>query len=167
MPLNIDEIRVKISAVKIFLFDLQGVLIPENENGRSERFDLIESLKEFNDFCLKNSLSCGIITGISEGEILNEIQRVGGIEIVSASLDKVSAAEKITAEKSCGLNEAFFMGDGLLDLPLLNKVGLSAAPETAARQIKKSVDFICPGKTGAERLEFILSLLKNVAVQLN
>jgi 3-deoxy-D-manno-octulosonate 8-phosphate phosphatase (KDO 8-P phosphatase) len=164
MPLKMDEVQNKIPRIKIFLFDLQGVLIPEKDDGSIDNY-LIEKLSEFRDFCEKHNLTVGIITGITEGKILDSIKSLDGIELVSATLDKVSAAERIATKKNLTLSEVFFMGDGLLDVPLLSKVGLSAAPESAARQIKKSADFVCPGKNGVERLEYLLSLLKKSYVE--
>ena len=165
MPLKIEEIEKQLARIKLFLFDLQGVLIPEDDNGQIIPGDLIEKLNEFATYCDNNNLTVGIITGITEGKILDKIKALNNIKVISSSLDKVSAAENICAELGYSLNETFFFGDGFLDIPLLNQVGLSFAPESASRQIKKAVDFICPGESGAERLDFLLRLLKKEKIE--
>ncbi|NOX18693.1 MAG: HAD hydrolase family protein [Chlorobi bacterium] len=165
MPLKGDEVQEKLKAIKLFLFDLQGTLIPENDNGEIIPADLIEKLSEFGGFCNGRNMKCGIITGIENGKLLDAIKKLGVIELAPASLDKVSAAEKIAAGFGCSLDETFYMGDGILDVPLLTKAGLSTAPKSASRQIKKSVDFICPENNGAERLDYILSLMKRIEVE--
>ena len=53
-----------------------------------------------------------------------------------------------------------YMGDDLLDLPVLTRVGLSAAPADAAAEVRERVDFVSSagGGRGAARelIEFVL-----------
>ncbi len=165
MSLKTDEIQKKLERIKIFLFDLQGVLIPENDDGKNVSNELIEKLEEFADYCEERNLKFGIITGMTNEKILESIESIGNVEVVSASLDKVSAAEKIASGNGLSLSETFYMGDGLLDVPLFERAGLSAAPEKAERRIKKKANFICPGNSGSERLDFVLRLLKNIKAE--
>ena len=52
------------------------------------------------------------------------------------------------------------MGDDLLDLPVLERVGLSAAPADAAREVRQRVHWVseAPGGRGAARelIELVL-----------
>ena len=53
-----------------------------------------------------------------------------------------------------------YMGDDLLDIPVLRRVGLSAAPADAAPEVRERVDWVSPsgGGRGAVRdlIEFVL-----------
>jgi 3-deoxy-D-manno-octulosonate 8-phosphate phosphatase (KDO 8-P phosphatase) len=61
-----------------------------------------------------------------------------------------------------GLEDAdvAYMGDDLLDLPVLERAGLSAAPADAAAEVRASVDWVSqsPGGRGAARelIELVL-----------
>ncbi|MBI2062836.1 MAG: HAD hydrolase family protein [Candidatus Yanofskybacteria bacterium] len=74
---------------------------------------------------------------------------------------KVIAAEEWLKEIGVTFDRCAFMGDDLVDVPLLQKVALAAAPISADPAIKKIVHFISerPGGYGALRdfVNFILN----------
>ena len=68
----------------------------------------------------------------------------------SASWRRTSAS---SAKADSRMSEVAFMGDDLLDLPVLNRVGLSAAPADAVADVRERVDWVsqAPGGRGAVR----------------
>jgi 3-deoxy-D-manno-octulosonate 8-phosphate phosphatase (KDO 8-P phosphatase) len=85
-----------------------------------------------------------------------------GLEIVAnAGPDKQETFDQILRDRGLADNEVAYMGDDLLDLTVLRRAGLSAAPVDAAEEVKGVVHWISryPGGRGAIR-EFIEILLK-------
>lgn len=66
---------------------------------------------------------------------------------------KVEAAEQFLAECGASFEEVAFMGDDLVDVPLLEKVALAAAPSSAEEAVKALCAFVSerPGGNGAIR----------------
>ena len=76
-------------------------------------------------------------------------------------LDKVACAQDLLSAYNLSWNEMAYMGDDLPDLPLLQRVGLAAAPADALEEIKEKAHFISDfaGGKGAVR-QFIDYILK-------
>lgn len=74
--------------------------------------------------------------------------------------NKVKALDEILSSLDLSLDQVFYMGDDLNDLPIIRLVGCSAAPQDAIEAVKKSVNFVSSfaGGNGAvrEAIEFIL-----------
>lgn len=70
-------------------------------------------------------------------------------------------AEKLCASLKIKLENVAYIGDDLIDLPLLQKVGFSGSPANAPSYIKDKVDIVTnkAGGEGAFR-EFIEEILK-------
>lgn len=75
--------------------------------------------------------------------------------------NKVEVLYEIVALLDIHLNNVFYMGDDINDLPIIKLVGVSAAPKDAVEIIKWSVDFVSnfDGGNGAvrEAIEYVLS----------
>lgn len=74
--------------------------------------------------------------------------------------DKLAAVEEALAQEKVGYEQIAFLGDDLPDLPVLRRVGLSAAVSDAHPEVRERVDYVtrAPGGHGAVR-EFIDRLL--------
>jgi 3-deoxy-D-manno-octulosonate 8-phosphate phosphatase (KDO 8-P phosphatase) len=74
--------------------------------------------------------------------------------------NKAAAYEQIVGDTVLTNAEVAYMGDDLVDLAVLGRVGLSAAPSDAVAEVRSSVDFVstCRGGEGAVRelVEMIL-----------
>ena len=102
----------------------------------------------------------GIITGRSS-EVVAVRARELGIQIVrQGASDKVAAWREILKEQGVPPEEAAYVGDDIVDLPVLRQAGFSAAPCDAEQYVLDTVDFVSsrPGGMGAVReiIEFLL-----------
>ncbi len=150
-----EEISVKI---KLILFDLDGVLIQEDRDYTLEQ--VISPLKDFIKEICEEGLSFAIITGRQDDEVTQFVKDYD-IRVINTSINKVSEAEQLINELDINFEEVFFIGDDILDIPLLQKVGSSAAPKRARREVKRVVDKIIP----AEDLDYMLNEIKSIVLQ--
>ena len=151
-----NEIITRIKEIKIFLFDLEGVLL--NDSVTTDRlFGLITAkIKEFNQLGLK----FGIITAREDDDLIAKLRSIENCVVISASLDKVSSADNYLAESSIDYKNIFYMGDDLLDIPLLKKCRLSSAPMNGRREVKRIVNFVAKSRDPEEILNEVLNLFK-------
>lgn len=74
--------------------------------------------------------------------------------------DKIKGYEEILAARGLSDDDVGYMADDLLDLPILQRVGLSAAPADAVDDVRSRVHWVSrsPGGRGAVRelLELVL-----------
>jgi len=85
-----------------------------------------------------------------------------GIDIVmQGSRNKASSLDKLLAETGCKPHEVAFLGDDIVDLPVIKRVGLGGCVADAVSEVKGEAIMIteAAGGKGAAR-EFIVLILK-------
>jgi 3-deoxy-D-manno-octulosonate 8-phosphate phosphatase (KDO 8-P phosphatase) len=80
--------------------------------------------------------------------------------VLQGVADKRAAFQQLVRTSGVAAEHAAFMGDDLLDLPVLAAAGVSAAPADAAAEVLDAVDWVSrqSGGRGAARefIEFVL-----------
>lgn len=145
-------------STKLVLFDLDGVLIQEHRDYTLEQ--ILKPLKKFVEELSEYGIRFAIISGRRKDEVTDFVNEYN-IPLINSSLNKVNDAEKLIKEIGIDFDEVFFMGDDILDIPLLQKVGFSASPKNARREVKRVVMKIIP----AEDVEFMLNEIKLIVLQ--
>lgn len=101
-----------------------------------------------------------LITGRSSPVVMARAKELHIDAIWQGCADKRQAYEELKAQYELADQEIAYMGDDLIDLPILRQVGLAAAPADAAAEVREQAHLIVsrPGGHGAVRelVEFIL-----------
>lgn len=105
-------------------------------------------------------IETGIITGRASETVLARARTLGMAVVKQGSLDKSAMLDEILAEKDLAAHEVAYIGDDYPDLPVISRVGLSAAPADAPLALKEAAFMVLdrPGGRGALR-EFIEAIL--------
>lgn len=106
-----------------------------------------------------------VLTGEDTQIMKNRAAKLKLEHVFHGVKNKVEVAEKFCQDRGIELSEAAFIGDDLLDLKLLQRVGFSACPQDAADYTKTVVDFVTPsnGGQGAFR-DFVLEIMRRYGV---
>ena len=108
----------------------------------------------------KAGIDVGIISGRSSRSVEHRAKELNITEVYQGITDKVSAYKQIKGKYNLSDECVAFMGDDLIDLPLLGLVGFSATTADAVSEVKEAVDMVTekPGGGGAVRelIDFIL-----------
>ncbi len=139
------ELLQKLFHIKAVLFDLHGVLI-QNNNG-SELENCCEELKYFATHVEAYNIKVGILSSGIDQQLRDHLEKETGVIILNSSLNKIESAEKFLIQNQLEFENLLYIGDDILDMPLLQKAGIGAAPGTARREVKRIVDYICRGTT--------------------
>lgn len=127
------------SAIKLVLFDIGGVLL--NENSDSEFPLVIDKLSQFTKEMNKVGIKTGILS-ISEDSIpIENITKSHINMLIKSTINKEESLANYIKNKF-KYSEIFYIADDLLDLPVLQKVEYSAAPQSARREVKRVVKYI-------------------------
>lgn len=149
--------------VRCVIFDVDGVLtdggIYIGEKGELYKpFNCKDGLRM--TFLVKEGIRTAIITG-RESEIVRlRAAKLKVSAVWQGCLDKRKAYQELKEKFSLQDEEIAYIGDDLIDLPLLQQVGFAAAPEDAAEEVKAVCHYVAEAKGGrgavSEICEYIL-----------
>ena len=106
-------------------------------------------------------IETGIITGRSSNTVTERARTLGMSVVKQGSLDKIRLFEEILKEKALEPHEVAYIGDDYPDLPILQRVGLSATPADAPMALKEAAFMVMENAGGRGALrEFIESILR-------
>jgi 3-deoxy-D-manno-octulosonate 8-phosphate phosphatase (KDO 8-P phosphatase) len=159
----------KARLIKLILLDVDGVMtdggITYGKMNDSDEPVEIQSFDVHDGYGIVQAIDKGIPVGIITARNSKLVQvrasELGIKDVYQGSFNKTDAFEAVRTKYQVEKDEVAYMGDDLFDLPVLEKVGLSAAPLTARPEVKRKVDYIAsaPGGKGAVR-ELIDLILK-------
>lgn len=152
----------KLKNIRLVIFDLEGVLLTEIILNDEIINKLISDINKASVEFKKRGLYFAIITARQKDDLIYELEKIQNCVVISSTIDKVSAAEKILKDLKLECKNVFFVGDGILDIPLLKKCGVSAAPKTAKREVKREVDLIIKNDNCRVVFEEIFNILDNI-----
>jgi len=140
--------------IRLVLLDVDGVLT----DGRIWYGPQGEAMKAFDVkdghgiVLLRDHVDFGVISGRPGASAQKRLEELRFKHLVFGQRDKL---EGYAALGHLGLSdeEVAYMGDDVNDLPLLSRVGLSAAPADARAEVRRAVHLVtaCAGGRGAVR----------------
>lgn len=153
---------MNISKIKALIFDVDGVLtdggiIYDNTGNEIKRFNvkdgqIISHLKKF-------GFLVGAITGRNSEVVKNRCEELKLDFHYHGSSNKLNEYEKIKQDFNILDENIAYIGDDIIDLPILVRCGLSATPKDARMYIKKHVNYITPSKGGDGALRDFADLI--------
>ena len=156
------EIKEKILKLKLVILDVDGVLT----DGRIIYSSFGEDIKEFDvkdGFGVKLLYRAGIPSVILSGKASRTLKRrakdMRVIKVYQNAFDKLSVFEKIISKFKVAPEEVAFIGDDLVDLPVLRRVGFSACTACAVDELKEQVDYVSSKKGGAGAVREISDMI--------
>ena len=132
------ELTGRLRRIRLLLLDVDGVLTDgrlwygsEGDTGRAFHVRDGLGLKAAKEA----GLLIGIITGRQTRATALRAAELGLDEVHQGERSKLPVWDAILERRGLGDEEVAFMGDDLLDLPLLERAGLAAAPSDAAAEV--------------------------------
>ena len=149
--------------IKLIIFDVDGVLTDgglyfSDEGMEFKRFNSLDGhgikmLKEF-------GIEPAIITARESGNVKHRMNNLGIEHYYQGQSNKVLAFEDLLNKLGLEASEVAYMGDDVIDLPVMLKVGLPIAPNNAHELVKEKSALVTD-KTGGygavrEACDFLL-----------
>lgn len=160
---NLGDALARAKRVRLMVFDVDGVLT----DGRLWYGPAGEALKAFSvldghglKLLMENGATVALLSGRSSPATAVRAAELGIAHVLQAIDDKRAAFEAFTARLGVAPAEAGFMGDDLVDLPVLRRCGFACAPAEALEAVRASAHYVtrAPAGGGAARevCDFIL-----------
>ena len=146
------DLKEKASKIKLLVFDIDGVMtdgsITYDENGVEYK---TFNAKDGHGLAkmIKNGLMTAVITGRRNGTVDRRAVDLRFTEVYQGVKNKLPILEAIMQKYELDFSQVSYMGDDEPDIPILEKVGISACPSDAVKKVRNICDFIS-GKGGGK-----------------
>ncbi|MGO9481512.1 MAG: KdsC family phosphatase [Candidatus Kryptoniota bacterium] len=159
---KLQSLLPKLKKIKAIFLDVDGVLtdgtiIYGNGGIELKVFDSQDGFGITN--AIQNGIRVGIITGRKSDAVKARAAELGIVDIYQGSIDKVTPLEEIKRVHSLDKSEIAYVGDDILDLPILSKVGFSVAPANCVREVKMRVDYVTKARGGQGAVREVIDLI--------
>lgn len=159
------KLKEKLKKIKMLMLDVDGVMT----DGRIIMDDEGRQLKNFNvrdghglKIIQRYGIEVVILTGRKSDVVNHRAKDLDIKEIYQGALNKKEVFQIILQKHNLTADFVAYMGDDIIDVPVLRQVGFSAAPIDAVDVVKKSVDYVTKSKGGhgavRELCEMILQI---------
>lgn len=159
--------------VRLVIFDVDGVLT----DGRLWYGPGGEELKAFHAFdghgvqLLRMArLGTAILSGRESQAVATRARELGIRHVVQGAADKLEAFERMLRRLGLKRDAAAYMGDDVVDLPVLTRCGFACAPHEAPEDVRRRVHCVASADAGRgaarEVCEFILEAQGKLAAVL-
>ena len=156
-------LKAKASDIRLIALDVDGIM----SDGRLYFSASGDELKAFNildGLGLKQLMQAGItvavITGRRSPLTEKRMSDLGIPHLMQGREDKKVALLELIRDMNLEPEQIAYMGDDIIDIPVLRRVGLSACVPEAPDEVRREVDMITRNRGGdgaaAEFIEFIL-----------
>lgn len=151
-----QDILEKASRIKLVIFDVDGVLTDGSlflaDDG--QEYKAFNSKDGFGMRLLQDAgIDIGIITGRESTLVRLRMEELGITQIMQGRREKGPALDEMMEITGLTLDEIAYVGDDVVDLPIMSRVGLSIAVQDARPVVKKHAHWITEsvGGRGAGR----------------
>ncbi|OGX40654.1 MAG: hypothetical protein A3C53_00060 [Omnitrophica WOR_2 bacterium RIFCSPHIGHO2_02_FULL_68_15] len=150
--------------IRLLALDVDGVLtdgriVLDDTEGHSKNFDVHDGFGLI--LWAKAGLTSAIITAERSQIVARRARQLRVAWVAQYARDKRKAYERLRAHFGVSPSAICFIGDDLLDLPVLTRVGLAIATANAVPEVRRAAHYVTrkPGGRGAVR-EAIEQILK-------
>jgi 3-deoxy-D-manno-octulosonate 8-phosphate phosphatase (KDO 8-P phosphatase) len=164
MPLPSESMHTRAGRIRLLLLDVDGVLtdgsvVLTGDGQEIKSFYVRDGTAIV--LARREGIEVGLLSGRTSEVTTRRATELGISLVIQGEIDKRAAFGRILAMTGLEAAAVAYMGDDLLDLPVLREAGLSAAPADAAPEVLAAADWTStrPGGRGAVR-ELVELLLR-------
>lgn len=155
-------VRARILPVRLMVFDVDGVLT----DGRVIYHDDGSEIKAFDvqdgtgiKLLQRAAIDVALITGRSCRAVDHRAAGLGISKVYQGAIDKLEAYLRLKAETGLRDEEIGFMGDDLIDIPLLRRVGFAVVVPNAVSHVMPYAHYVTRASGGHGAAREICELL--------
>ena len=137
--------------IKLILFDVDGVLtdgkiLMHPDGTESKQFDIKDGTAIV--WAQRHGLTVGFLSARVSASTAQRAAQLGVTLVHQGVASKLDTYEQIVDDLLIDDHQVAYMGDDVLDLPVLMRAGLSAAPADAAADVRSRVALVSKARGG-------------------
>ena len=151
MPPSAPDALDRARRIRLMIFDVDGVLT----DGRLWYGPAGEELKVFHSFdghglkmLAASGVPCALLSGRRSAAVSARAAELGIAQVFQGIEDKVSTYREMLQQQGLEPEETGFMGDELVDLPVLRRCGFACAPHEAPEAVRSRVHYVAAAAAG-------------------
>lgn len=149
--------------IRLMIFDVDGVLT----DGRLWYGPSGEELKVFHSFdghglkmLSASGVPCALLSGRRSSAVAARAAELGIGHVLQGIDDKIASYRDLLRQQEMKPEETGYMGDELVDLPVLTRCGFACAPREAPEAVRSRVHYVASARAGhgaaREVCEFVM-----------
>jgi len=156
------EVRKKAQKIRLLLLDVDGVLtdggiVMDHRGEEIKRFDVRDG--HGIRLLIRAGIQVALITGRSSKVVHHRAKDLGIRIVYQRAYDKIEVYHKIKKRTALRDHEIAYVGDDIVDVPILRRVGLAITVRDCWQQLKRSVDYVTAEKGGRGAVREVAELL--------
>lgn len=157
-----QETLEKARRVRFLLLDVDGVMTDgtiylDNDGCETKAFNIYDGSGIHH--ARKLGIQVGIITGRKSRIVSHRAKELGITEVHQGVLNKIKVYDQILSNYSLKDEDVAFIGDDIIDLPVLSRVGFSVSVPNAHPEVRKKVDWVTTRAGGHGAVREVTDLL--------
>jgi 3-deoxy-D-manno-octulosonate 8-phosphate phosphatase (KDO 8-P phosphatase) len=151
-----STVVAKAKRIKLLLFDVDGVMtdgavLIHGDGTESKRFHIRDGIAMV--WAQRAGLRVGLLSARQSPSTAQRAAQLGITLVHQGVASKIDTYDRIVGDLVLADDEVAYMGDDIVDLAVLGRVGLAAVPADATAEARARADFVSayPGGGGAVR----------------
>ncbi len=144
------------------IFDVDGVLT----DGTLWYGAAGEALKAFHSFdghglkmLAASGVPCALLSGRQSGAVAARAGELGIARVFQGVADKLGVFHEMLKKENLKAEETGFMGDELVDLPVLTRCGFACAPREAPEAVRSRAHYVASAPAGRGAVREVCELV--------
>jgi len=158
-----EDIKARLRKTKILILDVDGVMtdgsiiLGSNDGEEYKRFNVRDGtgIKMFQ----RAGLEVALITGRKSGVVQRRAKELKIKEVYQGALDKYETFLAILKKFNLTKEETVYMGDDIIDIPVLKEAGVGIAVKDADSEVLKVADLIAENEGGKGAVRDVTDLI--------
>jgi len=159
------EVRVRVERIKLVALDVDGVMTDgrlyyHDDGTESKAFDVRDG--HGTKMLKQAGIETVVISGRNSPMVDRRAADIGITEVFQGVRDKVPILEKILSKRGLKFEEVAFVGDDVVDLTTMNRVGLAVAVADASEYLFDVAHYVTLATGGRGAVREVAELILGV-----
>ncbi len=141
----------RLKKIKLLILDVDGVMtdgrIIFDSNGVESKFFNVKDGHGIK-MLQRAGIEVGIVSGRKSQVVANRAKELGIDRVYQGALDKLTPYLDILGKTGLTDEQVAYMGDDIIDLPVMRRVGFAAAPADALEYVIRHAHFVTGNRGG-------------------
>jgi 3-deoxy-D-manno-octulosonate 8-phosphate phosphatase (KDO 8-P phosphatase) len=155
-------VETRAARIRLVLFDVDGVLtdarvILHGNGSESKQFHIRDGIVMV--WAQRVGLKIGLLSARMSASTTERAAQLGITLVHQGVASKIDAYDHIVSDIGLNDEDVAYMGDDIVDIAVLGRVGLAAAPADAVFEVRERVHWVAPSPGGAGAARELLELI--------
>lgn len=157
-----DQLEARARSIRLVLLDVDGVLTDgtvaiAGSGDEWKAFSIRDGAAIV--WAKRSGLEIGLLSGRASEATTRRAKELNITLVLQGEADKRAAYMHLVTTLGLKDDQVAYMGDDLIDLPVLRRVGLSAAPRDACEDVRSRVHYVTDSYAGHGAVREFLELI--------